>query len=147
MRVATFEDLRPKVYQFEVIAPDGESFLIEMRTPTPSELLTWEREFGNPPEAPVTDIKRHPDGTFEEIRDMQPVIDWQQDRILKQVLKLWTAEVPGETDADQIDHMNELGAWAVNALVKCFGLLIRTPDEALKTRPFRGNGAPPTANL
>ena len=145
---ATFADLIAQSYEFEIISPGGETLLFELRALTYDERARIDFERNPRPRAPVKEIKKV-DDQFYEIYDYQEpgyrqkMADWLNRQIRLHILTALTGlDIPGETDDERLESLNQFGGWALDGLWKAVSLLTVTGDDAVRRRTFQpgGNG-------
>lgn len=147
---ATFDNLRAQVYEFEVEAPDGQVFEFSMRALTPAELLAIDLDHPQPQPRVVDfagkDKDNKPVPVYENDSDTHRG-EWQrkmatyiQEHRYRQIIKALEMDIPGETEAEQVKALHELGAWAISALSKAVTMVIAVGDERLRARFFHGAG-------
>ncbi|RPI92474.1 MAG: hypothetical protein EHM39_13595 [Chloroflexi bacterium] len=147
-RLALFSDFVRRVYQFEIESPDGEILAIEMRDVTADELYDATRDVKSP-QPPFKDtFAKTADGTvirelnYDDPAYLRALEIHRQKIMAAQIMKAWTATVPGETREEQIQQVMDLPAWVFIGLWKMVEWLITASEERIKNRPFRAVGSP-----
>jgi hypothetical protein len=143
-RKATFEDFQHQTHEFEVITPDNQHLIIEVKSLTPDEVIEAGRWAGTPPEAPFSDKFGETDkGEIYRERDynddgfIRALERYRQRQMHAQILGCWAIEVPGETIDERLDYIASLPSWVVSALWKVTNRVLATAEGDIKHRPFR----------
>jgi hypothetical protein len=143
-RKARFEDFKHQTHEFEVITPDEQHLIIEVKSLTPDEVLEALRWAGPAPEAPFTDEFGETDrGEIYRKRDyndpayLRALEQYRQRQMNAQILACWVADVPGETVDEKLDAIASLPSWIVSALWKVTNRVLATAEQDIKHRPFR----------
>ena len=152
--MATFNDFKPQVYEYEVVTPDGSTLDFAMKALTPAELLDIDLrhkrpdpeivEF-RPPEKkgdkPSPIYESDPDAPDDaKERWSRKMNMWLQEHRNIQTIQALQMDIPGETEAEKLEALTELGAWAISAFSQALSLVTTTPRGALNARSFRGTG-------
>lgn len=144
-RWATFEDFQTNTYTFELVSPDDERLLVELRALTPAELLEVGK--ANPrPEPPVKDFQKiegtvYPVYRTEDPAHQQSLEEWVMRRARLQVVRaLVRPEIPGNTDTARIENLLGVPNWVQTGLWLAVQKLNASQEKNLILRPFHSDG-------
>lgn len=134
-----------KIYEFELLSPDGESLIVEMRDVTPDALLDTTRDM-KPPDVPlkqpvefVKDVNGHVTSPLdpENPAYLKAFMQFRQRQMAAQIQAVWLADIPGTTDVERTDHILNLPSWAFNGLWQACLLVTSTSEDRIRRRTFR----------
>jgi hypothetical protein len=140
-----FADFAHQNYEFEIISPDGESMIVEMRDITADELLDTTRDLKSP-EAPMKQnepFAKDRDGNlvmqldYENPAYLKALMQFRQHQMAAQIEAVWLTDIPGETREEKIENIIGLPSWAFGGLWRACELVTATSEERIKRRSFR----------
>ncbi len=147
-RGSSFEAFAPRHYEFEIISPDGDTLVVEMRDVTSEELIDATREL-RPPSVPLKyppEFVQGADGKPTARLDpddpayLKALMSFRQRQMAAQILTVWITDVPGQTDDEKIDSVIALPSWAMSGLWKCCMMVTAVSEDRIKQRTFRPGG-------
>ena len=142
---ATFESLKPKVYEYDVETPDGETMSVEMRAPTQAEMWRISQTMPprpTPPQSFENPFRKDETGVLQPVYNyadkgyQNQLQDWLRIQMQRQILVCWTEPVPGDTVDEQLAALDALPKWVLTVLWKCTQLVTQVEESAIKVRPF-----------
>jgi hypothetical protein len=148
-RGSSFDAFASREHEYELISPEGESLIVVMRDVTADELLDATRDM-RPPEVPLKhppEFAKDANGKPVALTDpdnpayLKVLMQFRQRQMAAQILKVWVAEVPGETDEEKIGSILAMPSWAHSGLWKICMIVTATSEDRIKQRTFRPHRA------
>lgn len=145
---ATFDQFVADTYDFELIAPTGDKLKVLLRPLTPEELLRIGRDYPLPKLQP-SGFEKDPttNALYAKYEPREPGYVQQREehasiRMRAQIARsLVEPEVPGETEAERMEHLMKLPNWVLSGLWAAVEKLNMGQAGELLAYSFRGNGA------
>jgi len=146
----TLDALKPRDYEFEVEAPDGDIVVFKFRAP--SQAAFWTIDTDNP--APDREKFINPDMPFHKdfqgnpipVRDpegyQKAFEEYVKVMMFKKILVVWVDAdtlLKGKTEDARMVELGELASWVISALWKITQMLMATRTDVINARPFRGD--------
>lgn len=141
--MSIFDQLKAQVYEFELVSPDGQTLVVQMRALSRAEVAQIDYNLPSIPQPPVTEIKKDEEGNFKPVYNfqdggyMQAIADRGALRIKRLILKSWTDSIPGDTEEEKLSALDELSSWAMNGLTQAVSKLLVISAEEVRLRRFQ----------
>lgn len=147
-RRAGLADFARRSYEFEVITPDGETLVIQVRDVTADQLFeaTRDMKLPEPPAKKGAPLVKDQDGKITVPLDydsplyLHALMDFRQRQMAAHIVTVWETDDLTGTLEEKIEQVIALPNWAFNALSKVCNLITTTSEDRIKRRSFRSDG-------